>query len=72
MSATTEEIIRVCENLPPEKQSEVADFARFLLSQQSDDAWERLINSPQRRPRLESFMETSLREGDQELDMTKL
>ena len=63
MSATTEEIIRVCESLPPEKQSEVADFARFLLAQQGDGAWERLIDSPKRRPGLESFMEAALREG---------
>jgi len=72
MSATTEEIIRVCESLPPEKQSEVADFARFLLAQQGDDAWERLIDSPKRRPRLESFMESALREGDAPLDVKKL
>ena len=72
MSATTEEIIRVCESLPPEKQSEVADFARFLLAQQGDDAWERLIDSSKRRPRLESFMETALREGDAPLDVKKL
>jgi hypothetical protein len=63
MSATTEEIIRVCENLPPEKRSEVADFARFLLSQQGDEAWESIINSPQRRPRLESFLNAALKEG---------
>jgi hypothetical protein len=72
MSETTEEIVRVCENLPPEKQSEVADFARFLLAQQGDDAWERLINSPKRRPRLEAFMEAALREGGDELDVKKL
>lgn len=72
MSATTEDIIRVCESLPPEKQSEVANFARFLLAQQGDDAWERLINSPKRRPRLEAFIDAALREGDDELDMNKL
>jgi hypothetical protein len=62
MSATTEEIIKVCESLPPEKQSEVADFARFLLAQQGDEAWEQLINAPKRRPRLDAFMDASLRE----------
>jgi hypothetical protein len=32
VSTATEEIIRLCENLPPEKRAEVADFARFLLA----------------------------------------
>jgi hypothetical protein len=72
MSATTEEIIKVCESLPPEKQSEVADFARFLLAQQGDEAWEHLLNSPKRRPRLEAFMEAAIREGHAELDVKKL
>ncbi|HUS35295.1 MAG TPA: hypothetical protein VM680_08095 [Verrucomicrobiae bacterium] len=72
MSATTEEIVRVCESLPPEKQSEVADFARFLLAQQGDEAWEQLLNSAMRRPRLEVFMEASLREGHDVLDVKKL
>ena len=72
MSATTEEIIRVCESLPPEKQSEVADFARFLLARQGDEAWEHLIDSSKRRPRLEAFMETAIREGHDELDVNKL
>ncbi len=37
MSTATEEIIHVCEALPPEKQSEVIDFARFLLARQDDE-----------------------------------
>ena len=41
MSRTTEEIIQVCEALPAEKQAELADFARFLLAQQGDEAWEK-------------------------------
>jgi len=44
MSSETEEIIRICEALPQDKLAEVADFARFLLSQRA---------SPQiRSPRL--------------------
>lgn len=72
MSATTEEIIRVCESLPPEKQSAVADFARFLLAEQGDFAWERLLSAPERRPRLEAFMDAAIREGHEKLDLTKL
>jgi hypothetical protein len=36
VSTATEEIIRLCENLPPEKCAEVADFARFLLARVED------------------------------------
>ncbi len=32
MNAATEEIVRLCENLSPEKRAEVVDFARFLLA----------------------------------------
>ena len=48
MSTATEEIIRVCEALPLEKQTEVADFARFLLTQQDDERWEQLLAYPVR------------------------
>jgi hypothetical protein len=47
MSSTTTEIIQVCEALPPDKQSELADFARFLLARQDDEAWERRLAYPQ-------------------------
>ena len=72
MSSTTEEIIRVCEVLPADKQSELADFARFLLSRQDDEAWERLIAYPQPRPRLDAFMRDSAVEGDEPLDPNRL
>jgi hypothetical protein len=72
MSATTEEIIRVCETLPPEKRSEVADFARFLLARQSDEAWDRSLDSIERRPRLESFMNAALSEGQEPMNFGKL
>jgi hypothetical protein len=68
MSSTTEEIIRVCEALPADKQSELADFARFLLARQDDEAWERLIAYPQARPRLDAFLRDSAAEGDEPLD----
>jgi hypothetical protein len=72
MSVTTEEIIRVCEKLPTEKQAEVADFARFLLAKQGDEAWEGIISSPGPRPKLEEFMEAALAEGTEPLDVRKL
>ena len=72
MSNATQEIIRVCEALPPEKQTEVADFARFLLARQDDEAWERLIADEKPRPRLESFLRESAAEGDEPLDPSRL
>jgi hypothetical protein len=72
MSRTTEEIIQVCEALPPDKQTELVDFARFLLSRQEDEAWERSVAYPSRRPKLESFLQDAAKEGDEPLDPKRL
>lgn len=72
MSATTEEIIRVCEALPPEKQSAVADFARFLLTQEGDRRWEEILDRGGTRPKLEAFLRESAAEGDEPLDLNRL
>jgi hypothetical protein len=72
MSTATEEIIRVCETLPLEKQLEVADFARFLLAQQSDEAWERALASTQSRPNLEMFLRESAGEKAEPMDLDRL
>ena len=72
MSKTTTEPIEVCEALPPEKQAELADFARFLLARQDDEAWEQRLASPQARPRLDSFLRESAAEKDEPLDPSRL
>jgi len=75
MSTATEEIVRVCEALPPEKQQAVVDFARFLLSQGSqggDESWEQLLADPNPRPKLEAFLKASAAEGDEPLDPDRL
>lgn len=72
MSTVTEEIVQVCEALPPEKRSEVADFARFLLSQQGDEQWERLLADPRPRPRLDAFLRASAADRDEPLDPNSL
>ncbi len=72
MSATTEEILQVCESLPPEKQSELADLAHFLLARQADEAWERRIAYPQTKPRLDAFLRESAAEGATPLDPSRL
>ena len=65
LSKAAEEILRVCGALPPEKQTEVADFARFLLSRQDDDRWEQLLAYPGPRPKLVAFLGASAAEPDE-------
>jgi hypothetical protein len=72
MSSITQEILRACEALPAGKQAEVADFARFLLAREDDQAWERLIGYPKTRPRLDTFLRDSAAEGDVSLDLSWL
>jgi hypothetical protein len=72
MSIETEELIRICESLPGDKRAEVADFARFLLSQEDDERWERLIAFSHRRPRLDVFLRQSAAEPSTPMDMDQL
>jgi hypothetical protein len=72
MSGVTAEIIEVCEALPAEKRLEVIDFARFLLQQQGDEQWEKLIGENKIRPRLDDFLKSSAAEGDEPLDVKRL
>ncbi len=72
MSGETQELIRLCEQLPEAKRSEVADFARFLLARQDDEKWEQLIASPGRRPKLDAFLRDSAAEASSPLDTNRL
>jgi hypothetical protein len=72
MSGATAEIIEVCEALPVEKRLEVIDFARFLLLQQGDDQWEKIISEEKVRPRLDDFLNSSAAEADELLDLKRL
>ena len=72
MSTATEDILQVCEALPAAKRAEVADFARFLLAREGDEAWERILSNPVPRPKLEMFLRESVAEGEQPLDPTRL
>ena len=72
MSNATAEIIHVCEALPPERQSEVIDFARFLLAREDDSRWERLLAETRSRPRLDTFLSESAAEADEPLDLRRL
>jgi hypothetical protein len=72
MSGTTEELIQICESLPEAKQAALTDFARFLLAQQDDDRWERLIAFDQPRPKLDAFLRESAAEPATPLDPDQL
>jgi hypothetical protein len=70
VSAT--EIAELCDALPPDKREEVADFARFLLVRQQDERWEAMLNDPEPRPRLDSFLREAAAEADEALDLKRL
>ncbi len=72
MSIETAELIRICDALPQEKRTEVADFARFLLARESDEAWERTFGDPGGHPKLDAFVKSALAEGSEPLDLDRL
>ena len=72
MSNDTQELIRICEQLPESKRAEVADFARFLLAREGDERWEQIIQSPAPRPKLEAFLKESKQEPTEPLDLDRL
>ncbi len=73
MSTGTKELIRICEALAEDKRAEVADFARFLLSRQSDERWESTIAEAKPRPKLEAFLKASRAEGGEKpLDLDRM
>ncbi len=72
MSAETEDLVRICDALPKEKRSEVADFARFLLARESDAAWDRTLDDPRGHPKLDAFVKKAIAEGSEPLDLDRL
>ena len=73
MSAAAKELIAIVDALPPDKASEVVDFARFLQQQAGDREWERILSDSRPRPKLDAFVADALREGPVEpLDPGKL
>ncbi|CAN5564646.1 hypothetical protein BH09PLA1_BH09PLA1_28240 [soil metagenome] len=72
MSTETQELIRICEQLPEQKRTEVTDFARFLLAREGDERWEQLIATPQPRPKLDAFLRESASEPATPLDPERL
>ncbi len=72
MSTETQELIRICEQLPAPERAELTDFARFLLAKRQDEAWERTIADPRPRPKLDEFVRLAMAEGSEPLDPKSL
>jgi hypothetical protein len=73
VTAVSKTLVEIVDALPEEKAREVVDFARFLQQQSDDLEWERILDDPHRRPKLDVFVDTALREGNAELlDASKL
>jgi hypothetical protein len=68
MSTATLELVRICESLPEVKQTEVTDFARFLLDREGDERWESIVAEGEPRPRFESFLRDAAAEPAEPLD----
>ena len=56
MSTATLELMRLCEALPEAKQTEVTDFARFLLEREGDERWEAIVAEGEPRAKFEAFL----------------
>ncbi|MGI8965213.1 MAG: hypothetical protein ACR2H1_03885 [Limisphaerales bacterium] len=83
MKSAVEEITRISKSLPPRKAAQVLDFARSLAEitktkkePDGDAEWERIINDPKPRPKLEAVrkrLEKLAHEGKLEaLDLSKM
>lgn len=72
MSIDSQELVRLCDQLPDAARDEVADFARFLLAKHEDQAWERTIADGKPRPKLDEFVRASISEGSEPLDVDTL
>lgn len=81
MGEIAEELVRISEELPPQKADQLLDFARFLKQQaqvdaaegEGDAAWEGIIKDARPRPKLAAFVKEALAEGEAEpLDLKRL
>ena len=84
MSNAVEEINRISQMLSPNKAAELLDFARLLVDRpdakesevDGDAEWERIINDPRPRPKLEAVrqrIKQLMREGKtEELDLNRM
>ena len=72
MSTATLELVRLCEALPEAKQTEVTDFARFLLKREGDERWEAIVAEGEPRATFEAFQGGAASEPAEPLDPNRL
>ena len=77
MANVTEELVKICGDLPEEQVGWLLKYARALqeddFGSDGDKEWDRIVNDPQPRPKLEKFIEEAKAEGGAEpLDYEKL
>ena len=72
MSTATLELVRLCEALPEAKQTEVTDFARFLLEREGDERWEAIVAEGEPRAKFEAFLREAASEPAEPLDPGRL
>ncbi len=67
--STVVEIIAAVKRLDARQKGE---FLNKLAEVSFDDAWDRLLDHPQPRPRLDAFLRESATEPDEPLDPSRL
>ena len=79
MSVETQELLDICEQLPESDRAAVADYARSLLAPKADDLdnpddarWQAILDDPRPRPRLDAFLEESMKEPAEPMDLDRL
>ena len=72
MSTATLELVRLCEALPEAKQTEVTNFARFLLEREADERWEAIVTEGEPRAKFEAFLRSATSEPAEPLDPNRL
>ena len=72
VSTGTLGLIQICEALPEDKRTEVADFARFLLEREGDERWEAIIAEGEPRAEFEVFLRDAASTEAEPFDRTRL
>ena len=71
MAVSASEIIKELPKLGDAERRAVLDKLREL-AQLDDERWEKLLNDPKPRPKLEAFVRESATEGESPLDPSRL
>jgi hypothetical protein len=71
MANSTEELVKICGDLPEDHVQALVSYARALKNGEAeldgDKDWNRILNDPRTAPRLEQLAEESAAEGGVDL-----